>query len=677
MKYRRLATPIKINKLELKNRMVMPATHLAFTGDGHCTKRFREFYWRRAQGGLGLIIVGSCRFEGYGAKLNSISLDSDDMIPEWKDFTDGMHDRGCPVAVQLYHAGRYIRKCDVPCGRDALSPSAVYSSYTRETAPETSLAQIKTLICNFADGARRAKAAGFDAVEISGSSGYLLCQFLSPLTNLREDEYGGSFENRCRFPLEVIHAVREAVGGDYPILYRLSADDLVPGSNHLPDIMKYVPLAQRAGVDCFNVTGGWHESKIPQLTGDAPRAAFSHFGRSVKSVCDVPVILCNRINTPHDGELALALGDADLVGIGRGCIADPDFAVKAVQNRDAEIRPCVACNQGCLAGAFYDKPVRCLTNSLCGFDERFSESKTDFPKKILVIGGGPAGCGAAILASQKGHNVTLWEKEGRLGGLLRLVSKLPGRGEFERLISYYETLLSKLKVEVRLETTATSENAVGFDKVFLASGGVALMPDIPSEGQGVAVCTVSQILDGSVIAGSRVVVMGGSYLGCQAAQYLLREASLSAEKLMYMCIHELLPQDDIRHMLEGSRRNVTILESSAKIGLGFEPGTGWPVLQDINRLGGSCVTNAVVRYVDSGGVHCRVDSGTLSERNEYFECDTVVVASPPRPDNRLLEDLKSAGADVTAIGSAKAAGKCINATGSAAAAVMALEQSGY
>ena len=233
MQYPRLFTPIQIGSMTLKNRIVMPAMHHLYTENGYATPRFNEYYWKRVEGGAGLIIVGSCRFDGYGAKANSMSLAEDSTIPGWQEFTRGVHDRGGKVAVQLYHAGRYMPKADVPCGKDALSPSATFASYTRETAPGMSRQQIFDLLEDYAAGARRAVEAGFDAVEISASSGYLLCQFLSPLTNLRTDEFGGSFENRCRFPLMVIEKVKAVLGDKTPLILRLGADDFVPGSNTL------------------------------------------------------------------------------------------------------------------------------------------------------------------------------------------------------------------------------------------------------------------------------------------------------------------------------------------------------------------------------------------------------------------------------------------------------------
>ncbi len=668
MKYPRLFSPITIHGMTLRNRLVMPAMHHLYTENGYCTERFCRYYWRRAEGGLGMVIVGSCRFDDYGAKNNSMSLRTDDTIPGWQDFTRGMHERGCKVAVQLYHAGRYMPKKDVPCGGDALSPSATYCSYTRETAPEMTRDQIRQVLSDYAAGAVRAKAAGFDAVEISGSSGYLLCQFLSPLCNLRTDEYGGSFENRCRFPLEVIAAVRQAVGPDYPVFYRLGADDFVPGSNTVKDMMQFAPLAEAAGVDCFNVTGGWHETKIPQLPADVPLGGLDYLGKAIRSVVSVPVMVCNRMGEPHVAEQALALGRADLVGMGRPMLADPDFARKAMEDRDAQIRPCVACNQGCLANTFFDRPIKCLVNGLCGREYEIPEKKTVLPKRILVVGGGPAGCETAIQAAQRGHFVTLWEQTGKLGGQLNLAAVLPSRYEFKRLIAYYETMLQALGVQVELGKTGTYDaiRADRFDHVVLATGGIEHTTSLPLQDGCVPVVTAKEVLRGDVIPGKQVVVIGGSYIGCETAQYLARQGSLHPDQLYYMSVFKMLPQEELNTMLNTSDRTVTVVEQRGKVGYGYESGTAWPILQDLDRLGVKRYKSAKVTQIDAEGVTATVTDKDGTESELRLPCDTVVVASGVSPSYTLYERLKTAGASVYQVGNCRELGKAIDAIYAAA-----------
>lgn len=661
MQLTRLFTPIQIGSMALKNRIVMPAMHHLYTENGYATPRFCEYYWERVEGGAGLIIVGSCRFDGYGAKANSMSLATDDTIPGWQEFTAGVHQRGGKVAVQLYHAGRYMPKKDVPCGGDALSPSATYASYTRETAPEMTRAQIQQLLKDYAAGAKRAVRAGFDAVEISASSGYLLCQFLSPLTNHRTDEYGGSFENRCRFPLEVIRSVREAIGPDFPLILRLGADDFVPDSNTLADSMAFAPLAEQAGVDMFNITGGWHETKIPQLTGDLPKGGLSYLGKGIRSVVSVPVMMCNRVSDPVTAEQILAMEKADLVGLGRPLIADPQLPNKAKNNQLHQIRPCMACNQGCLANTFFDRPICCLVNGICGRELEFPIVPAEAPKKLLVVGGGPAGCEFALRAASRGHQVTIMEKTHSLGGQLNLVKDLPARQEFRELIQYYEENLPEAGVTVLLGRTAVPEDAVGYDQVILAYGGTPSHTALPVAENAIPVYTSRQILSGDIIPGKRVVVIGGTYIGCFTAQYIARSSAMDGDNLFFSMTYQSDTMENIQDRLNHPDRQVVLLEKTKKIGLGFESGTSWPVLGDLSRLGVPFIRNALVTAITAQGVEAEITAKDGSVSKKTFPADCVVVASGVRPDKTLADAFRASGAQVQVIGNADRLGKAIDA----------------
>lgn len=661
MKYSRLFTPIKIGSMELKNRIVMPAMHHLYTENGYATPRFCRYYWDRVEGGAGLIIVGSCRFDDYGAKDNSMSLRTDDTIPGWQAFTDGVHERDGKVAVQLYHAGRYMPKKDVPCGGDALSPSATFAAYTRETAPEMSREHIFALLEDYAAGAKRAVLAGFDAVEISASSGYLLCQFLSPLTNLRTDEFGGSFENRCRFPLMVIETVKQTIGPNVPLILRLGADDFVPGSNTLEDTLAFAPLAEQAGVDLFNVTGGWHETKIPQLTGDLPRGGLSYLGKGIKSVVSVPVMMCNRIQEPETAEKVLALGRADLVGFGRPLLADPELPNKAWEGRADEIRPCMACNQGCLANTFFDRPITCLANGRCGRELELPLLKTGSPKHILVIGGGPAGCEAAYRAAEQGHQVTLMEASNALGGQLRLVENIPARQEFGTLIRFYEVNLPRLGVKVLCGHTATVDDAKDFDQVIVATGGAANVTELPVQAGAVPLYTARQVLSGEVMPGASVVVIGGSYIGCFTAQYLARQGAMDAEELFFSIANRSDTVEHITERLNRPDRRVVLLEQGKKIGFGFESGTSWPVLGDLNRMGVPFKKLTKVTAITPEGVAALETKKDGSTEERFYPCDCVVVASGVHPDGSLSDQLTEVGIPAVCIGNANTLGKAIDA----------------
>ena len=659
----RLFQPITVNGMELKNRILMPAMHHLYTDDGYCTDRFSRYYFRRAEGGAGLIIVGSCRFDDYGAKRNSMSLRTDDTIPGWKAFTDGMHQRECKVAVQLYHAGRYVPKKDVPCGGDALAPSPVYCPYTRETPPEMTRAQIDEVIANWAAGAVRAQKAGFDAVEIIASAGYLIPQFLSPVTNQRTDEYGGSWENRCRFPLEVIRAVRAAVGPDYPIFLRLGGSDFIPGGNTNQEMAAFAPLAQQAGVDLLNVTVGWHESRVPMITGDVAPGGLAWMGRAIKQAVSIPVAIGGRINDPLVAEQALALGYGDLVALGRPLLADPDFPNKAREGKERFIRPCMGCNQGCLAGTFFDKPVQCLVNPVCGREGTLRTVRTHEPKKVLVVGGGPAGCETALRAAWRGHHVTLWEKDDALGGQLRLNAAIPARQDLDRLLSYYADSLEQSGVKECLNRTASplTIQQGRFDAVILATGGASTITDLPVKRGAPPIYTSTQVLSGDAMPGQNVVVIGGSYVGCYTAQALARRGALSAEQLFHLSVHRAETPEHIDHMLNHSVRTVSIVEKGPKIGFGFEPGTGWPVLGDLARLKVKKYPSVTVTEIGPDGVVCQGPDKEGNTATFTIPCDTVVVASGVHPDDSLCRALADRGIYAQQVGNAQALGKAMQA----------------
>ena len=654
MKLTRLFTPIKIGNMELKNRVLMPPIHHLYTPDGYATERFNQYYWRRAEGGAGLIMVGGCRFDDYGGSVAMMSLRSDEFIPGYKEFTDGMHARGTKVGVQLYHAGRYAHQAGND-GKEALAPSAVYSKFTRETPREMTVEELKQIIRDWAAGAARAKAAGFDTVEIVGSAGYLITQFLSPLTNQRSDEYGGTWENRTRFAKEVVAAVRAAVGADYPLCMRIAGNDFMKNSNNNKDAVAFCQLMEQAGIDMFNITGGWHETVVPQLSGDLPRGGFTYLAAAIKDAVSVPVAVSNRINDPVLAERILALDEADLVSVGRPMIADPDWVNKAKDQRFGEIRRCVACNQGCLAKTFFFKPVECLVNGMAGKEYLYQETARPEPMKLLVVGAGPAGCEFAVQAAAQGHDVTLWEKGRAVGGQLYLVAAAPGKEEFHSLIRYYEVMLEKNGVKIVFNKEATSQNiaAEAFDAVVTATGIIPNRIPLPDTFD-IPVYTAYDVLSGDVIVGKDVVIVGGGAVGCETAQYLAREASLSPEQVYFMLEHQSESVDNVLKLMNESRRHISVVDI-IKIGAGFEPGTSWPVLKDMARLGVRQYPFAKVKSVAA-------DSITVEAADEHIiPCDTIVLAVGAKSNSTLYQQLKDSGVNVYNLGDSQKVGKVLDA----------------
>ncbi len=669
MKFERLFQPIMINHMQLRNRIMMPAMHHLYTENGYCTPRFTEYYRRRGEGGAGLIVVGSCRFDEYGAKDNSMSLAEEDKVPGWQEFMKAMHETGAKVGVQLYHAGRYMPAKDVPCGKPALSPSATYCPYTKETAPEMRKEQIAHLLDKYAEGADRAKRAGFDAVEISMSSGYLLNQFLSPLTNLRTDEYGGSWENRCRFPLEVIRRVREAVGDDYPLILRLGGNDLVPGSCTNKENAEFAALAEPY-IDLFNVTGGWHESRVPQITGDVPAGGFTYLSEGIKDklVQGTPVSVSNRMNDPLVAENALAMGQADMVTMGRALLADPELPNKAKEGRPEQIRPCMGCNQGCLANTFFDRPICCLTNAFCGRELTIPFEKTEDPKAICVIGGGPAGMETALRAAQRGHKVVLFERKARLGGMLNLAKRTSSHEDFERLVSYYETALPlagvkvQLNAKIDLENAETLSNLEFFDKIVVAVGGKPAECTIPMDGS-VDYMTLPEVLEEEKVPGKNVVVIGASFAATSTSETLARRSSISPAQLYHLSAFHAESPEKIQELLNHSSRNITIVDKLPKIGIGYESGTAWPCMSELARLKVRKMPRTDVKKVEKGILYADSTDKEGNTKEVQIPLDTLVFA-PGAHEHHELADLlreKCPQVEVREVGCCTKVGKAIDA----------------
>ena len=662
MHYRRLFSSLRINTLELENRLVMPALHHGYTPGGHASERFNRYYWRRAEGGAGLIIVGGCMIDSYHGYPDIMSLENATFVPGWRNFVKGMHERGAKVCVQLMQTGRYGKSKYVYGDDAALAPSAVYSAYTQETPRAMTPDEIHNVIRCFAEASARAVEAGFDMIELSGSAGYLISQFLSPVTNLRTDEYGGDFAHRARFALEVVAAVRQAVGKGYPLAMRVAGNDFIRGGHGSGDCVAFCRLLEQAGIDMIDVTGGWHETSVPQLPGEVPRAAFTYLAQAVKDAVSVPVMASNRMNDPAVGERVLALEQADLIGVGRPLIADPDWPLKAQTGRADEIRRCVACNQGCLGRMFFDEPIECLVNGYAGREYLFVDSAPKASSKILVVGAGPAGCEFAIRAAERGHQVTIWEKSSRIGGQLSVVAVPPGKREFENLTAYFRAMMDKtgVAVEVNKEATAEAIRQAGFDEIVLAAGSVPVRICLPGS-DIVPVCTAEDILTGREVAGRNVVVVGGGSVGCETAEYLAQDGSLTRDQLYFMMAYKAESPEAIASMLKTSRRKIAIVDM-ARIGRGFDHGCGWPVMQELRRLGVRLHPSSSIVEVTHGSVVIETrhkSDGEISRRE--LACDTIVLAVGSRPNTALLDELTEFGLRVHTIGDAVAVDKVLTA----------------
>lgn len=643
-----LFSPIEINTMMLKNRIVMTAMHLGYTPQGEVTDQLVEFYAERARGGVGLIIVGGCPIDEYGGMLGMISLNHDRFIPGLQRLTSRVKEGGAKIAAQLYQAGRYTHSAMIG-GRKPFSASAVRSRLTGETPRALELDEIPGVQDKFAEAAVRAQKAGFDAVEILGSAGYLICQFLSPLTNLRNDRYGGSLENRMRFGLEVVEKVRRSLGPDYPVIIRLAGNDFMEGSHTNREAAIFASELDRIGIDLFNVTGGWHETRIPQLTMHVPQGAFAYLAQGIKSAVKVPVIASNRINDPRLGEEIIRRGEADMVTMARGLLVDPELPNKARDGRENLICHCVACNQGCFDRIFQLRPVTCLVNPRAGMEWDTPVTPATRAKKVLVIGGGPAGMKAACTAAERGHEVFLAEKNSVLGGQLLLNESIPGRKEMVTAARDLETNLRALPVKLFLSTEAgvSFVKGIGPDAVILATGAVPSVPDIPGI-ENDKVVMAWDVLSAKVGTGKRVVIIGGNAVGLETALYLASQGTISPEVLHFLVTHRAETIETIETLLNKGNKEVRVVEMMKRAGQDIGSSTRWTVMAELRRLGVEILTGA--RAVEIREAGCTIEK---DERRHLLPADTVVIAAGSRSENTLAVELKDLVPEIYVVGDAQ------------------------
>jgi len=646
---KKLFTPIEINGVEVKNRIVMPGFGLKYCGlDRKPNDRLVAFYEARAKGGCGLIVVGGVGIDLVGSGLMLPSIESDDYIDGWSKMAEAVHRHGAKLFLQLFHAGRYQHSM-LARGQQAVAPSAVSSRYTRETPRELEEEEIGEIQQKYAAAAVRAKEAGADGVELIASAGYLVCQFLSPITNLRTDRYGGSFENRCRFGVEVIEAVREASGPDFPITVRMSGSDFMPGGNTNRDIVEICKVFEAAGVDAFNVTGGWHETKVPQLPSMVPRGAFVYLASEIRRAVTVPVFASNRIVDPLQADGILADGQADMVCIGRAQIADPKWAMKAETGDMDAIRPCVGCLQGCLDRLFSVRDVQCLANPVAGFETEREIVPAETARTVVVVGAGPAGLEAAVTASMRGHRVLLLERQSHIGGQLHLSAAPPGREEFLRLIDYYWDRVDALGIEHMLGADVTAEaiREYGADIVVLATGAGQAIPNIPGTDCS-NVVTAWDVLMDSVLIGDRVVVLGGGAVGIETAIAIAERGTLDGETVKFLLKHGAEDAETLTRLATTGTKKVTILEMLSKLGKEIGHTNKWVFLKELSLLGVETIVEARATAIAEAGVIYEKDGATRT-----LEADTVVLALGAIPETSLVPELEAAGIKYVTIGDAR------------------------
>jgi 2,4-dienoyl-CoA reductase (NADPH2) len=652
-----LFQPITINDLQLKNRIAVPAMHLNMAEDFQVSEPMLAFYRERAKGGPGLICAGFATVdERSGSSLN-IGAHRDDLVDGLSRLAETIGRGGAASCLQLNHAGRYNFSFFMD-GRQPVAPSAVPSRLTRETPRALEVPEIAEIVASFARAAGRVKQAGFDAVEILCGTGYLISEFLSPLTNQRQDEYGGSPENRRRFAVEVIQAVRAEVGGSFPIIARMNGNDLMQGGLGREELVQLARnLTESGGVDCLCINVGWHEAKVPQITPSVPRAGFAYLARGIKEQVNVPVMASHRINDPGRARELIADGLCDLVAMGRAVIADPQLPEKARQDREKEIVHCIGCGQGCFDNLFQLKSVECLANPRAGHELEAGPETADHPLTVLVIGGGPAGMTAAVTAHDRGHRVLLWERQDRLGGQLHLAGSPPGREEFAVLAADLVEQVRLRDIEVRTGWEPTVESVVQAapDRVVLATGGSPIRLNIPGVEQE-HVCQAWEVLDRSCWPGRRVAIIGGGAVGVETALFLAEKGTLSGQELKFLLSHAVESCEHLASLCLSGTKEVVLIEMLDSIGQDIGKSSKWSMLQDLKRFGVQVMTGSQAKEITSSGVRI-----TAGGQETEVAADTVVLAAGTRPVNPLQEELEAGGIDCRVVGDASAVGTAFQA----------------
>ena len=621
-----LFAPIKINTLELKNRAVMPAMGTGYAGmDGKVTDRLINYLERRAMGGAGLIITEICAIDPLGKGMaTEVGIWNDEFIPGLSALAKAIQKHGAKAAVQLHHAGRETMKAIT--GSDPEAPSPLPSPILNQLCVEMSKDRIVQIIEAYAQAALRAKEAGFDAVELHGAHGYLIGQFLSPFSNVRNDEYGGSDENRARFALEVIAAVRKKVGRDFPVIIRVSSDELISGGYDLQFMEWLAPQLAKAGVDAihasvavYSTPGNLSIASMDTETG------FNLFrARAIKSVVDIPVIGVGRIHDPVLADEALARGDADMIAFGRQHLADPDFINKSRSGRLADIRMCLACNQGCIDRLTYEmKSVTCTINPECGKEAKFIDIKSDKPRKVMIIGAGAAGLTAGMYAAKRGHKVTIHERCSEPGGQIKSAGQPPHKQALTNWLEWAKRQVIAKGIELHCNSEVTADVIAREkpDAIILSTGSNPSIPDIPGI-KNKNVVDARDLLEGKVELKGNAVVLGAGFVGMETADYLIARGI-----------------------------SVTILEMKTLAPVGKHIAHGWWLHKRLKKSGGSLILGATVRRIEDDNVFYTVGN----ESKLITPADMIVNAFGARPELQLEAKLKSSDIPYIIIGDAQGA----------------------
>jgi len=650
--YPHILAPLDLGFTTLRNRTLMGSMHTGLEEEKNGFERMAAFYGERARGGVGLIVTGGFapnlagRVYHFGSQL-SFSW----QVGKHRLITDAVHAEGGKIALQILHTGRY--------GYHPLNvaPTKLRAPINRFTPRALTRWGIRKTIGDYARCAQLAQKAGYDGVEIMGSEGYLINQFIAPQTNRRSDEWGGSFANRIRFAVEIVSATRAKVGPNFIIIFRLSMLDLVEGGSTWDEVVELATAIEAAGATIINTGIGWHEARIPTIATMVPRAAFAWVTKRLKGAVRIPLITTNRINTPEVAEEVLASGCADMVSMARPFLADADFVVKAAADKADEINTCIACNQACLDHIFAGRLTSCLVNPRACHETELVIEKVKTPKKVAVVGAGPAGMACATTAAERGHQVTLYDAADRIGGQFNIAKRIPGKEDFNETLRYFGRRIQTSGVTLKLNQRADAAalKAGGFDHVVLATGIVPRQPPIPGIDSD-KVASYLDIIEGRKEAGKTVAIIGAGGIGFDVGEFLTHAHDDRSEAERFNDEWGIDPGYANRGGLkapvdETAPRRVFLLQrKSSKVGDGLAKTTGWIRRTLLKKRGVQMIGGVTYELIDDAGLHITVDG-----EPKTLAVDTIVICAGQEPRRDLQAPLQAAGIPFSLIGGADVA----------------------
>ena len=637
--YPHLLAPLDLGFTRLKNRVIMGSMHTGLEEAKNGFERLSAYYAERARGGVGLIVTGGISPNQQGLTFSgAAALDKADKVAQHRLVTDAVHQAGSKICMQILHTGRYAYS------PNAIAPSAIKAPINAFTPKAVSSEEIEQQIEDFAYSAKLAQQAGYDGVEVMGSEGYFLNQFIVTRTNHRDDEWGGSYDNRTRLAIEVVKRVRAAVGEKFIIIYRLSMLDLVPEGSNLSEVIQLGKAIEQAGASIINTGIGWHEARIPTIATKVPRAAFTWVTHAVRKHLTVPVITSNRINTPEVAERVLANGDADLISMARPFLADPEFVNKAAANQAERINTCIGCNQACLDHVFNGKTSSCLVNPRACEETRIIIAPTQAIKTIAIVGAGPAGLACAVTAAERGHKVTLYDAASEIGGQFNIAKRIPGKEEFSETLRYFEVRLKELNVEVKLNTSLTTQalNQMQVDELVLATGVSPRQLALPGHNHA-KVLNYLEVIKGLNV-GPKVAIIGAGGIGFDVAEFLTHgthEPSTNVTQFMSQWGIDMTMQArggvaEIPQNIEASPREIYLLQrKTSKVGAGLGKTTGWVHRTGLQQKKVNMLAGCEYQAIDDQGLHL-----TVGGEAQVLDVDHIIVCAGQDPNQSLSQGLE-------------------------------------